>query len=432
MHSLYVTFLAILAVGGLLPVLWRPARVFEFPQFMAATFTVFILPQAISLIRFNGRVTPDAVDDVLLMSILCLGACYLGYQFQPWRSLTAFSQRQINESRLMWVAFFFAVCGWLFGMLLARTDVNVHEVRGGMTGKSTILLFFMNLRYHGLSIGLLLLFKRFTWSRLWLVLLAAYSPVLGTILGGRREPAVLLGLMVFLGLYFEKRIQPPRLVVFAAIVLGMLAIPATGTYRGLATHGRLTEVSKIDLVGNFKEYLNHESILELRNAAAIIDRTQLSGHYEFGAGYWNTLVFRYVPAQLVGKETKDALLIGTTVDQMFGGTTAYGHEFSTGSTMTGMGDSFEQFGWLGCLVFIPIAIFFRTLWETALRTNSLFAKVLYILCCTSGMLAVTHQTSNFLPGVLYQLLFLWIGFRFASDGSSRVTPSNRPHYQSPF
>ena len=54
----------------------------------------------------------------------------------------------------------------------------------------------------------------------------------------------------------------------------------------------------MDLVGGFKRFVSEESTLELRNGAAVIESTRQTGNYEFGKGYWNTIVFRFVPAQI--------------------------------------------------------------------------------------------------------------------------------------
>jgi hypothetical protein len=126
------------------------------------------------------------------------------------------------------------------------------------------------------------------------------------------------------------------------------------------------------------------------------------------------MVFRYVPAQFVGRKTKDALMIGTTVDGMFDTANEFGHEFSMGSTVTGMGDSFRQFGWFGCLVFLSMGWFFRSLWTAALRPGAFFAQILYILSMTTAMRSITHQTVDFLPGIFYQFVFLWLGLFYAN------------------
>src|SRR5205085_9302181 len=91
----------------------------------------------------------------------------------------------------------------------------------------------------------------------------------------------------------------------------------------------------------------------------------------------------------------------------------------TGSTVTGMGDSFQQFGYSGCLFFVALAIVFRSIWQVALQPNALFAQLLYMQSCTSAMRAVTHWTLDFLPGFLYSMIFLGAAMFYAGGGAPR-------------
>lgn len=415
MSDLSLLLLVLSLAAVLLSVLGRSEKVFEFPYFMAAVFAVFIMPQAVSLNWFPGRVSSSAVDDILLMTCLCFGACVLGYQLKPSRFLTRLVWKPLRPERMFHVGCIFIGMGYLFGFLLGQIRVEMNLDRGGMTGVGTILLFFATLKYPGLAICFALFLQRPTLGRLLMVLIGSVSPVGEVILGGRREPAVALGLIFFLNLYFYRRFKPPVVLIYGAMFIAMLVIPATGNYRIWIAEGTMKDVSKINLMENFRDYFGKESILELRNAAAIIESTRTYGDYEYGAAYWNQLVFRFVPAQLVGKETKDSLLIDTTVESMFKRFSNSGYDFSVGTTYTGMGDSFKQFGWFGCLFFGLLAIVFRSLWTAALIPNAFFAQLLYLLIATSAMRAVTHQTADFLPGFLYQFGFLYLGAVYAAE-----------------
>ena len=81
-------------------VMVRPARIFEYPYFMAATMFGFILPQGISLLRFPGEATEDGITNVLLMSCLCLAACWIGYLLPVNRVIAYHTSRPINNQRL--------------------------------------------------------------------------------------------------------------------------------------------------------------------------------------------------------------------------------------------------------------------------------------------------------------------------------------------
>ena len=77
-----------------------------------------------------------------------------------------------------------------------------------------------------------------------------------------------------------------------------------------------------------------------------------------------------------------------------------------GSTVTGIGDSFNEFGLFGCLVFAGIAYVFKNLWVAANQPGGTVAQILYIQVSTTGMRALTHQTIDFLPGFIYSAIFI--------------------------
>jgi hypothetical protein len=153
--------------------------------------------------------------------------------------------------------------------------------------------------------------------------------------------------------------------------------------------------------------LDPDAISELKNATALIAATEETGDYEFGAGYWNQIVFRFVPAQFLGRDFKDSLMIGGEQRDMSDFVyDVLGFQLPVGLTVTGMGDSFNEFGYLGCLFFAAVGYVFKTLWAAANRPNGIVAQILYIQITTSAMRAATHQTIDFLPAFIYGLAFI--------------------------
>ena len=87
-----------------------------------------------------------------------------------------------------------------------------------------------------------------------------------------------------------------------------------------------------------------------------------------------------------------------------------------------MGDTYQQFGWFGCLFFVVMAVVFKSLWEAARQPDAMFAKLLYVLSCTSGMRAVTHWTLDFLPGLFYFTIFLGLAMLYAATPRRLARP----------
>jgi hypothetical protein len=199
-----------------------------------------------------------------------------------------------------------------------------------------------------------------------------------------------------------------------AILAAMLAIPMTAQYRSLAQNSEWNEIPQMDPVGNFKKYVNQETpVLELRNAAFIIQAAKIDGYY-YGESYWDIMVFRFVPAQLLGKSFKEGIMFRPSVDK-FAGIQKLGYSFPGGTTPTGIADSFQEFGWFGCLFFALLGHFFKTLWKSTIGQNTIMAKVFYIQLITTAMLTVTHGTVVSLPDISYYAIFLGLLWLYARE-----------------
>jgi hypothetical protein len=404
----------ILLLGyALVGVLGKPEKIYEYPYFMAATFAIFILPQAVSLHRFPGPAPEQAVQAAFLMSGLCLAVCLVGHRLFASRPLRSCIPVTVDEGRLFHGGLAFVACGIGFSYVLSHTEVQTSEM-GGWTGPATIYGFFQQLCYPGFAICLTLALRRPTLTLLSATLLACIVPV-QSLIYGRREPAALFALTIGLTLYFQMRLRPARWLMLILIIAAALAIPATATYRRFQIQNDWESVRQIDPVENFKEFLNQESVLELRNAAMLIEATRRSRDYQCGAGYWNHLVFRYVPAQLLGQNFKQSLMLHSLSDGVERELAGMDYVNPAGSTVTGMGDAFQQFGYWGCLFFAGLAVFFQRLWRAAMHPRALFTQLLYMQSCTCAMRALTHWTLDFLPGLLYNAIFLGAALLYAAS-----------------
>jgi len=148
--------------------------------------------------------------------------------------------------------------------------------------------------------------------------------------------------------------------------------------------------------------------MELTVAAQIIDATSFYGNYDFGADYWNEMVFRYFPAQIFGKEAKASLMIGSR------GIAEFKTDFVAlkGLTPTCVGDTFRHFGFLGCLFYFLLGGAFRELWRLS-NISNLFVKTFYIICMVQALISVSHGTVNFLPSIFHMFVFISIAIAYA-------------------
>ena len=221
---------------------------------------------------------------------------------------------------------------------------------------------------------------------------------------------------VGLGVFFIKGKSAPRWAIIAAVMAAMLFIPSTSEYRQLANEHPFDAFREINFMEQFRGALDPDAISELK-----------TGDYEFGVGYWNQIVFRFVPAQFLGRDFKDSLMIGGEQRDMSDFVyDVLGFQLPVGLTVTGMGDAFNEFGYLGCLFFAAVGYLFKTLWAAANRPNGIVAQILYIQITTSAMRAATHQTIDFLPAFIYGLTFIGaIGF-YARERGVFAAPLSSP------
>ncbi len=420
----FVTLCVLLAGAAVI----QPRLLYEYPYFMGATFAVFILPQAYSL--YSNEWGGIYLETTLLMCTLCLGCCWLGYRLRPHPGILERLNVPVDNGRFLFGGIILVAVGWYFTLKFG--SLPEEQLSSMLTGIGTIYLFFGGLVYPGFAICFYSALRSggfLAWAG---AAVAAIIPLQTTLFYGRREPTALFVLSLGLSLYFIKGRRPPRLLVVAAIVLGVIAIPVTGEYRKLATDDPLEALKSIDFEEQYNEFFDVDAIMELKNAATLIAATQATGAYEYGGGYWNTVVFRFVPAQFVGESLKASLMIGGSRRDMGDFIEdVLGARPSAGSTVTGMGDSFNQFGYLGCLVFAAIGYLFKNLWTAANHANGTVAQILYIQVTTSAMRTVTHETIDFLPGFLYGLIFIGLIAFYArgQPASARMPvspPSPRP------
>jgi len=390
----------------------RPRLIYEFPYFMAGTFIAFILPQAYAL--YKNQWGGLYLESTLLMCCLCLAACWFGYLPRAHAGFLQKLNVSMSTSRFLHGGIALVLVGYYFTYKFGT--LPEEDIASGQTGIGTIYLFFGGLVYPGFAICFYCALKSrslFAWV---MSVIAAWVPLQAAVFYGRREPTALFLISLGMSLFFLRGKQAPRLVVIAIVIGAIFIIPAVGEYRKTAAQDPLEAWKQLDVVQQFNEYFDVNAVSEVKNATVLIAATRESGAYQWGAGYWNRLVFRFVPAQFLGESFKNSLMIGGEQrdlgdfieDEL-------GYRIPPGSTVTGLGDSFNQFDYFGCLLFAAMAYLFKNLWAAAKQPNGTIAQILYIQTTTSAMRALTHETIDFLPGFIYSALFIALVALYARE-----------------
>ena len=398
----------------------RPPLIYEFPYFMAGVFIAFVLPQAYALYRneWGGAF----LESTFLMCCLCLAACWLGYLPKAQAGLLRKLNVAVSTARFLHGGIALVLVGYYFTYKFGT--LPEEELSSMMTGIGTVYLFFAGLVYPGFAICFYCALKTrsvFAWI---MSAVAAWIPLQAAIFYGRREPTALFLIALAMSLFFLRGKQAPRWVVISSIIGAMFLIPAIGEYRKTAAENPIEAWQQLDIVQQFNEYFDINAASEVKNATVLIAATRESGAYQFGAGYWNRIIFRFVPAQFLGERFKNSLMIGGkerdvsdfVEDEL-------GYRPPPGSTVTGLGDAFHEFSYFGCLFFAAMAYLFKNLWVAANQSKATVAQILYIQATTSAMRALTHQTIDFLPGFIYSAIFISLVALYAKEHGKQETQS---------
>lgn len=401
MAELYLYLLIAICVGLLYWGLIRHERVYQYPFFMGGIFVSFILPQAIALSNNPGPVSQQALERVLLMSCLCAAMCWLGYQLPPSQSFLKKLDISVDSKKLFRGGIVFVLIGYVSAFLISRLPEATRN--SPWSGIITIYAFFGSLIYPGFTIVLLSTLQRPSLAKIILTACAAALPLQIIILHGRREATTTFLLTIGLSLYYFRRYVPPRWLALTLIVIALFAIPLTGTYRGIAKTGDWSQLVELRPGEKLKVLVEKGKILELRNAAMLMDAAVKTRQYGYGTGYWNNLVFRFVPAQLLGRNLKDALQIKLAKYDL---KNLYNYTIHNGTTPTGIGDAFVQFDYLGCVFFFLLACLFKLLWVSGIYRNSMVSQIFYVSLVSPALISLTHGTVRFFPDLLFRLIFI--------------------------
>lgn len=395
-----------LVVRGLL----TKTGILRYPTLAALVCGGWFIPQALGLVE--DQLLPDGGFALTMFySSACLIAVYFGDRLttQP----RGFTVEIYDEKRLLIGAAILSAVGVVAYSAVFDTEASFNE-SGLATGIVTVYFFFSKLTFFGFGIALLLLLRRWSLPALAIVLIVS-NTMLGFILfGGRRGPAVELITIVLCMLWFQKRIIVPRVALLGGVAIAAIGINSIGYYRQMvATLGRLPtfdEFFHIKFLENFMKIVD-KGYYEAHNAIMYITATFYNGNYDFGLGYWNSLVFSYVPAQFVGADIKNALML----DLGDNAVDVFGYDRHIGTTFTGFADSFISFSFAGVFVFAFISSVFARWWQKA-SAGDLRAQALYALSLSTGLHSITHSTQWFFAFLPQLLIFILILFAWARTG----------------
>jgi hypothetical protein len=396
----WLTALSVLTLLLMARLLQSPKRLFEFPYFIAFTFGTILLPQALSL-SLSNAVSDQQKSDLFCMCFLCILAAVLGYEIKPRRlALPAFLTRRPTENRIFWGALILLIIGSVFETLFFRLpEGTVYN-----TGVATIYLFFVGFIAIGFGVSFYAALK-YNERRFWLLAaLASITSLVQIFVYGRREPTALFLMFIAASFFFVKHRSIPRFVLALSMFLALTIVPIVGEYRSAAAEDPLHAYQSLDLSGSIKAYTEGQSHGEMMHALWVIADTKEMGDYGWGGGYWDEVIFSFVPAQIVGMDLKKSLFFGNRIVENADIAQMYARGYANGTTFTAAGDAFHELGYFGAVVFAIMGYFFRGFWEIARCSDAIYVHVAYASAAVTAMKCLTHGTADFLPGLIYVFL----------------------------
>ena len=387
---------------------------------MAAIFFAFALPQFYALVFLDNTLSQDALTRMLEMSFLCLLMCHLGYKIGAKSEPLNFVNIHRDHKKLRIIAFFYFALGIFCHCMLKVTDIQTNEY-GQWTGIATVYAFFSQALFVCISVYLNEILKPKGWQSLpktGILLIISYVTILMTeVLSGRRENTAMIIILLATALFFQRKRMVSRAAVALALVLFPFVIPLFGMFRKKGLWWMLfSGTIRIPELMNALGTVTHGTVLELRNAALLMDASISQNTFGLGRGVWDALVFQFIPSQWLGKAFKSALMFNAT---SFDLVSLYGYSYPVGSTPTGVGDSFCEFGYFGCLWFALMAYFGRKLWISAVFQNHL-ARIFYPLFVTCSLICLTHGINRFAAEMGTYIFFFAILVFFSRDRRQNI------------
>jgi hypothetical protein len=149
----------------------------------------------------------------------------------------------------------------------------------------------------------------------------------------------------------------------------------------------------------------------------LVELSERYNEHTFGAFSWNRIVFQWVPGQLVGSGTKNALMFDLGLsDRLF---LVAQDEERLGSTPTGMGEAYLELGVFGFIFFYFTAYVMGRWWTRSMR-GQLRAQLLYATGLTPAVLMPTAYPAFFIVTVILYLIGVFLLLLSTPTGQRRL------------
>ena len=393
MNWLLFGIFVIVAAAMIAPAFWRKDCRLQFPCLAGLTVLFQVALPLASLNHQTDVVSATSIVRFSVMAILCLLAAWAGHEW--WPGARQPTPIQFDPKRPVISAIILATFGAYFSLRTATTTADIDPETGNWTGIITIYSTLASVARYGFVLAAILFMQTKNWKFLLLMLPQLWM-YFQLFMIGRRSPTGEIAVIVCMLLWFNRKWAIPTwLMLLGAFGMAVFSLNI-GTIRATVVGQPLGERAKAVMATDPMHTITPEGMakdenyVDVFNALNLMETTASGGHYNYGLNFWNKLVFGYVPAQIVGRETKNSLIIPLEDD-----TKLTGFEKSVGTCDTGIGEAFMAFGYFGCGLFFVLGAFMRWLWEGAIR-KSVLHQFLLMLFMLPAVMSFSGQLWTFL------------------------------------
>lgn len=442
----------------------KKERIYTYPFFNLLTFIIYLFPQVYDIIYNSNTIqnlTPSMINRFLVMVCLCLLTAWFAYTRPTSKKITINSPQnklknekltQENANVFFKIAIIYTYIG-LFSFVLSIPLSDTNELSGaGRTGITTILFFFGQLQY----IGLVLLFltvEHIDKKKLSLIEKLAF--ILPIVLNSivflstfKRSYLINLFISIFIPKFFVKGYVVPRKILIISVLIAFLlfsgpvvrAVRVANNIRGDWTKFYEADYSAIwEAVSNtnFNESVNktfesEKQVNEVKNAILYMESINVTESYTLGLGAWQTIINRFIPAQLLGDDFKNWISFSditlSSFEQFHDICTSslfrdiFKYDCMKGVVLTGFSTAYAEFWYFGCLFFALYAHIFKILWYKSVVEKDIISQTIYVYLFTNIISSVTHSILNILPSFVFAYLFIYL-FLSRVKSESKKNPS---------
>ena len=396
------------------------------PSLVAVFFVTWLMPQLL-FVQEQEQDIFFATTVYGLFGATCFIALSKGFRMGV-RRRPRFSQ--VLELSTLSVLLWSAISLFLNLQYLTAFEAN-REV-SQWSGSGTIIAFFASIRLVVFPLSAIAFFRNpnlvlgaIFVANLYIMLQVSFGEL-------RRTDIISFILVLLLVYYFVRRRLPPLSFFAFALPITIIIVFSISELRNI--RGTFLEEGRtmIEIIfsGILRDIDFGSAVVgsfsfapDVRNGSYIIAYCLHTLDFRFGAELWNDLVWQYVPAQLVGASTKASWIIGERVS-IYGDLNSYFNYFrSPGSTRTGIGSAFLDFGPMGFIYFFVIGWISGRVFSRA-ASGDLIAQTFYIALLTPVLISFTHSHTYFFT-ILPLLLTVAIGLRITQRFVFRRTKAHQ-------